>query len=96
MGSYSEDPVPGDFALAHFNVDHDETTLIPLIQQAQASIASGGAPMQLFSSPWSPPAWMKRNNRMDNSDLPVGMKAGSKYGALWGECACVHVHADPR
>lgn len=51
----------GDFALQSFNIGHDERYKIPFIQKAMA--ASKGK-MNLFVSPWSPPAWMKDNNNM--------------------------------
>jgi len=60
--SYSFDNVPGDFTLKYFDssVEHDQKTMIPFIQQANAtSIASGNGPIKLFITPWSPPAWMK-------------------------------------
>lgn len=51
----------GDYALKTFNIEHDLRYKIPFIQKAMA--ASGGK-MNLFVSPWSPPAWMKDNNNM--------------------------------
>jgi glucosylceramidase len=50
-----------DEALTSFNVTHDEQFKIPLIKKAMA--AAGGS-LQLFVSPWSPPAWMKDNNNV--------------------------------
>ncbi len=50
-----------DKALASFNIDHDRKFKIPLIKQA--TVAAGGK-INLFVSPWSPPAWMKSNNNM--------------------------------
>ena len=97
VASYSEDPSPGDFDLVNFTVSHDLKTLIPMIHQAQASTV---LPFRLFASPWSPPAWMKRNGRMDNSDVPLGLKAGAKYMETWAlyfskfvSGACMRVHA---
>ena len=43
---YSCDTVPGDFALEHFNIEHDKQNVIQLVKMAQRS----------------PPAWMKINN----------------------------------
>lgn len=52
---YSYDENDGDYALEHFSVKHDESTLIPYIKHAQQYQPN----LQLFSSPWSPPTWMK-------------------------------------
>lgn len=51
----------GDKELKSFDVAHDEKFKIPFIKKAMA--AAGGR-LDLFVSPWSPPAWMKDNNNM--------------------------------
>lgn len=57
---YSYDDVAEDFALEHFEIDHDRETVIPAIKDAM-EIAEE---LRVFSSPWSPPAWMKTNGKM--------------------------------
>lgn len=59
---YSCDDVVGDFALKHFNIEHDKRNIIPLARAAQKYQPE----LQLFMSPWSPPVWMKINH-----DYPV-------------------------
>ncbi len=51
----------GDRELRTFNVAHDERFKIPFIKKA---ITAAGGKLNLFVSPWSPPAWMKDNNSM--------------------------------
>jgi len=51
----------GDKELTSFNVDHDRQFRIPFIKQV---IAATGGRLNLFASPWSPPAFMKDNNNM--------------------------------
>ena len=51
----------GDSSLSTFNIDHDKKYKIPFIKEA---IAVAGGKLNLFVSPWSPPAWMKDNNDM--------------------------------
>lgn len=51
----------GDRDLKSFSVDHDKQFRIPLIKQA---MATAGGKLNLFGSPWSPPAFMKDNNNM--------------------------------
>jgi glucosylceramidase len=50
-----------DKTLSSFNVAHDEAYRIPFIRKA---IDASGGSLNLFVSPWSPPAWMKDNNSM--------------------------------
>ncbi|MBN2272863.1 MAG: glycoside hydrolase family 30 protein [Bacteroidales bacterium] len=59
--SYAYDEVPGDTALANFNISHDRQYRIPFIKRA---VEKAGGELKLFASPWSPPAWMKTNNNM--------------------------------
>ena len=51
----------GDKDLTSFNITHDEKFKIPLVKKA---IAAAHGKLNLFVSPWSPPAWMKDNNNM--------------------------------
>jgi glucosylceramidase len=76
--SYSEDDTPGDWSLQHFNVSHDESTLLPLIRRARATRASwGGPPFSLLASPWSPPAWLKTNGKMSGKPAKKHKLAGA-------------------
>jgi len=54
----TEDP-----QLTDFNVDRDKQQIIPMIEWAKAL---SDEEITLFSSPWSPPAWMKTNGEMNN------------------------------
>src|SRR5215510_6008352 len=51
----------GDKELTSFNVDHDREFRMPFIKQA---LAATGGRLNIFASPWSPPAFMKDNNNM--------------------------------
>ena len=64
---YSCSEVSGDFELRYFNIERDKRNIIPLARAAQKYCPK----LQLFMSPWSPPAWMKINQ-----DYPV---LSSKY-----------------
>jgi glucosylceramidase len=68
--SYSYDDVDGDFDLEHFTIEHDRKEILPLVREVRRRVPG----MLLLASPWSPPAWMKTNRRMD------------KGGALREEC----------
>ena len=58
LGPYSCDDAPGDFAMEHFSVDRDKKTLIPLAKEA----LKRNPAIWAWGCPWSPPAWMKKNN----------------------------------
>lgn len=51
----------GDKQLQSFNIEHDQRYRIPFIKQA---IAATHGKLNIFASPWSPPAFMKDNNDM--------------------------------
>lgn len=60
-GIYSYDDEEGDFELEHFSIDHDREAMIPMMKEA----TKVSEELFIFASPWSPPAWMKTNGRMD-------------------------------
>jgi len=58
MYTYVQD---GDKELNTFDIAHDKKFKLPMIKEA---MAAAGGKLNLFASPWSPPAWMKDNNDM--------------------------------
>jgi glucosylceramidase len=75
MYTYAE--VEGDKTLKHFTIEHDMQYRIPMIRAAME--ASGGT-LRLFSSPWSPPGWMKTNGEMKH-----GGKLLPEYRQTWAD-----------
>lgn len=63
---YSHADVPGDLALEHHSIARDRLHLLPYIHAAQ-SVADG--PLRFFTSPWSPPAWMKERAVYNGSSI---------------------------
>lgn len=59
---YSCDEVAGDFHLKYFNIERDKERIIPFIHEVQSLCPD----MRFWTSPWSPPSWMKIN-----ADYPV-------------------------
>jgi glucosylceramidase len=57
--SYDDSPEP-DPELKHFSIDHDKASVLPVLREARKH----NPDLFLFSSPWSPPGWMKPNNSM--------------------------------
>ncbi len=57
---YSYDDVPDDAELKHFSVERDERYVIPVIKE----ILDINPGLYVFSSPWSPPGWMKTGGNM--------------------------------
>ena len=57
--SYDESTEP-DPDLKKFSLDHDKQYYLPMLREARKA----NPELFLFSSPWSPPGWMKPNNSM--------------------------------
>src|ERR1700756_2447037 len=70
--SYVKD---GDAALKTFDISHDKKYRIPFIKEV---IATAGGKLNIFVSPWSPPAFMKTNH-----DVLHGGKLDKKYDQSW-------------
>lgn len=58
--AYSFDEGDPDPDLQRFSIDHDREYVIPILLQARRA----NPDLFLFSSPWSPPGWMKFNGSM--------------------------------
>lgn len=73
--TYVED---GDVSLDSFSIDHDKELILPLIKDA---FAKRGEELEILASPWSPPAWMKSNNMMNQGGylLPEYFDAWARY-----------------
>ncbi len=65
----------GDETLATFNIERDKKSLIPMIKEAMEYNE-----IEMFASPWSPPAYMKTNGQMNE-----GGKLKDEYKELWAE-----------
>ena len=57
---FSYDDTPGDFALEDFSIARDERNLVPLVREVQKRV---GNDLRVWSSPWTPPKWMKACGR---------------------------------
>ncbi len=65
----------GDKELKTFNIEHDRKYKIPFIK---AAMQAAGGKLNLYASPWSPPAFMK-----DNNDVLHGGKLKPEFYASW-------------
>lgn len=54
---YSHNETDGDFAMENFSIERDKKRLIPYIKAAQKI----NPDVQVWASPWCPPAWMKHS-----------------------------------
>lgn len=75
---------PFDRSLRSFSISRDKQLLLPFIKCGLAVNPN----LQLFASPWSPPAFMKTNRRMNGG----GRLRRSQYEA-WAEVLAKYVHA---
>jgi len=57
---YSYDEGDADPELVRFSIDHDREYILPILREAR----SANPDLFLFSSPWSPPGWMKAGGSM--------------------------------
>jgi glucosylceramidase len=83
MYTYAE--VEGDRELKHFTIDHDRRFRIPFIKRA---LEAANGNLKIYSSPWSPPAWMKTNN-----DMLYGGKLKPEYYQTWADYFGKYVRA---
>lgn len=58
--AYTYDEGEPDPELKRFSISHDQQYIIPILQQS----LKVNPDLFLFSSPWTPPGWMKSNNSM--------------------------------
>lgn len=76
LGNYAYTETPDDVELKDFTIERDRKSLIPLIKDAYKLRPD----MKLFSSPWSPPAWMKTTGRMNQ-----GGSLKEEYREAWAK-----------
>jgi glucosylceramidase len=58
--AYSFDDGDADPDLTRFSIEHDRAYILPMLREARKA----NPDLFLFSSPWSPPGWMKSNGSM--------------------------------
>lgn len=75
LNMWALDETPGDYDLLNFSLAPMRRWLLPLLHDANN--AAGGK-LQILASPWSPPSWMKTNNRMDD-----GGSLRDEYAPAW-------------
>ena len=77
---YTYDDMPSggsDPSLSQASIAHDLPYIIPALQQARAINPA----LEILANPWSPPAWMKTNDSLDNQG-GQGALLSSAYGPL--------------
>ena len=72
---YSHNDTADDFDMVHFSIQRDREHLLPYIKAAQAIRPE----LQFFASPWSPPAWLKEQERYNGSSLRDTPKVYAAY-----------------
>jgi glucosylceramidase len=82
---YSYDEGEPDPELTRFSIEHDREYILPMLRQARGV----NPELFLFSSPWSPPGWMKFNGSMLGGSirklyLPVYAKYYLKFLQAYG------------
>lgn len=77
LNLWALDETPGDYDLHDFTLAPMRKWVMPLLHDA---IKASGGKLRLLASPWSPPAWMKTNNRMDDGGALRG-----EYAPAWAD-----------
>ena len=77
-------PEIDDEQLTSFSFERTASYLVPLLSKAKNFC---GEDVRVIASPWSPPAWMKSNEEMNNGGklLPKFRKIWAKYYVKWIE-----------
>jgi glucosylceramidase len=79
---YSYDDLPfgeSDPTLSDFSIAHDLQYIIPAVKQALVI----NPKLEILANPWSPPAWMKTNDSLDNPNAQ-GSLLPSAFGPFAG------------
>ena len=83
LENYAHCDTPGDIELSTFSIERDKKMIIPFIKDAFKHSLDD---IKILASPWSPPAWMKTNNEMNN-----GGKLISKFQSSWANYYCKYI-----
>jgi glucosylceramidase len=78
LSTWSLANTPGDYELLDFSLAAMRRWLLPLLHETQR--IAGKERFKLLATPWSPPAWMKTNNEMDN-----GGSLRAEYAPTWAQ-----------
>ena len=57
---YDFAPVKDDMEMEHFDASHDDINILPVLRKVREI----NPDLYIFSSPWSPPGWMKTSRQM--------------------------------
>ncbi len=88
LNMWALDETVGDYDLHDFTLAPMRKWLMPLLHDA---IKATGGNLRILASPWSPPAWMKTNNRMDD-----GGNLRGEYAPAWANYYVKFVQAMKR
>ncbi|MDB6126618.1 MAG: Glucosylceramidase, partial [Verrucomicrobia bacterium] len=88
LGMWELDATRGDYDLHDFTLEPMRRWLLPLLHDA---IKASDGKLRILASPWSPPSWMKTNNRMDD-----GGSLRGEYAPAWARYYVKFVQAMKR
>ncbi len=77
LGNYAYTETLDDVELKDFSIERDHEYLLPFIKKA---LKKSDNDLKIFASPWSPPAWMKTNGRMNK-----GGSLKAEYEEVWAK-----------
>jgi glucosylceramidase len=62
-GYYSLNETAGDYSMTNFSIAHDRIYNIPFCKEAMTWQPN----LMIYATPWTPPTWMKSNNKYDGA-----------------------------
>lgn len=75
MDYYSLNDTKGDYKMEHFSIERDRKYLLPYIKAA----LKVNPKIQVWGSPWTPPAWMKENRKYFAGSIKMTPKVLEAY-----------------
>ena len=92
MDRYTLDDTTGnapDPTMDHFSIERDKLRLIPFIKAAQAVKGD----IKFWSSPWTPPPWMKNPATYDGTDAPPSGGSATFNAKMKSDAATLAAYA---
>jgi len=81
LTNYSLNETPNDFLMKNFSIDRDKQMLIPYIKAAMRFRPD----LKLWGIPWTPPSWMKDNNKLANGGNFISSRENMEALAIYFE-----------
>ncbi len=72
---YSLNDTNGDYKMEKFSIERDRKYMLPYIKAAMEV----NSDLKIWGSPWTPPSWMKENNRYNKGNIKMDKQTLEAY-----------------